>query len=414
MKSKDRDWLGGKLLLLAKHASPVGGKTNSLEFPEYGYGFNEESRDTAWALLDELLDKRGWAAKYSEEHLTQLVAKTIGLLFQKPLHADALVAAEQLIKDWEGFNEVRRVYIPVENLEMKVHELVVGHAHIIRVGPMRSKEFEAGTRKAFAAGPRSTDEAQGFIQMRLDRWKALGSVASRVDVIADARRALEIGMDETRRALDFVNYGASVTQATGFRRAIGIKGDAFRGSREHFTVTSDYRRFSSSADFSTGVGSVRLDGVFKKELRDLGLKRISAILTDPARNDLQEAVIRSLHWYSDAWLQPSIDNELLGLTTALETFFTRRGQRIGTPLAEGVAFVLANNLDDRKAVRDRIKHFYSLRGTVTHGGAKVLTDPGLREYRYYVQHVISVMITNLKNWTSLKNFHEWIEDQRLS
>ena len=127
-----------------------------------------------------------------------------------------------------------------------------------------------------------------------------------------------------------------------------------------------------------------------------------------------QAVIQALHWYSDAWLQPSLDNELLGLITALETVFTRPERRVTTPLAEGVAFVLANNLTDRKALVARVRHFYRLRGKVAHGGKQPILPADVNELRYYVQNVISVMITNLPGWTSLKSLHDWLEDQRLS
>jgi hypothetical protein len=76
--------------------------------------------------------------------------------------------------------------------------------------------------------------------------------------------------------------------------------------------------------------------------------------------------------------------------------------------------VLTEGLPHRKAIVARMRHFYKLRGTVTHGGNQAILPADVAELRYYVQHIISSMITNLPGWTSLKDLHDWLEDQRLS
>ena len=108
------------------------------------------------------------------------------------------------------------------------------------------------------------------------------------------------------------------------------------------------------------------------------------MLTKPTPTEFEEAVLQALHWYADAWLQPSLDNELLGLVTALETFFTR-GRGMTGQIAEGVAFVEYSGLppDDllsaRKHVVERVRLLYNLRGTVTHG--RQSSDPAGRGRR---------------------------------
>jgi len=80
----------------------------------------------------------------------------------------------------------------------------------------------------------------------------------------------------------------------------------------------------------------------------------------------------------------------------------------------GDFYFLTQGLSARKTIVARMRYFYRLRGTVTHGGRQGILPSDVAELRYYVQHIISLMITNLAGWTSLKDFHDWLEDQRLS
>jgi hypothetical protein len=112
-------------------------------------------------------------------------------------------------------------------------------------------------------------------------------------------------------------------------------------------------------------------------------------------------------------VQSSLENELLGLVTALETFFTR-GRGITRHVAEGVAFVLAKALESRKQVVQRVTYLYELRGKVTHGRNQQILPAEVAELRYYVLNVINVMIRNPQKWDSRQALHEWIDDLRLS
>lgn len=302
---------------------------------------------------------------------------------------------------------------------MTLQELQIGRSRLLRIGPKRRDEFETSVRKAYQSSPLPTEDIEARVTMQLDRFNDLGGVASVVEVEAEPARAFEIGHEETRRALDFLNYGASIIHGSGIRRAAGIVGDGFRGVRRQFAITTDFTRFSSSADFSEGIAAVMLTADFKNRLKKLGLESVSDSLTTTRPTDFEEAVIQALHWYSDAWLQPSVDNESLGLVTALETFFTR-GRNMTTQIAEGVAFALVQSADPnerlkaRKHVIERIRHAYSQRGAVTHGGKAQILPAEVAELRFYVTNVINLMIRNPQAWQSRRALHNWLDDQRLS
>jgi hypothetical protein len=417
---KERESLAGRLLGLAKKSKPLLPQEQlRVEFTDQGFGLDEGGLIELQELRDWLLRERGWGSKYSERHLSNLLAARIGALRKTLDYQDSLKAAEELDDTWLAVKTRRHVYVPIDNVVMSLRQLEIGRARLVRIGPKRRGEFEASVRKAFEASPLELDEIEARIHLQLDRFSELGTVASLVEVEAEADRAFEIGREETRRALDFLNYGASIIHGSGIRHAAGIVGDGFRGVRRHFAVTTDFTHFSSSADFSTGIAEVTLTADLKKRLNELGLEKVSVMLTKPTPTEFEEAVLQALHWYADAWLQPSLDNELLGLVTALETFFTR-GRGMTGQIAEGVAFVLVQGLppDDllsaRKHVVERVRLLYNLRGTVTHGGKAQILPAEVGELRFYVTNVINVMIQNPRGWATRQALHSWLDDQRLS
>jgi hypothetical protein len=408
----DRKRLAGLLLGLAKASLLVGPQPLQVEFDDFG--FDDGGAARLGELRDVLLRQQGWGAKYSERYLTDALLPVIGALRTTPDYKQALTAAEKLDRDWQEFTDVQHVYLPVENIEMTLLELPIGRARIKRVTPAARKQFEREIRGALASTKKTPEEIEEFVADQLRRLERLGPVVSIVEVNAEPRRAQEIAREETRRALDYLNYAASAIWGTPIRRAAGIGGDAFRGTRSVAVIKSDFTHYSSSHDFAEGVGPLVLNGATKKELKRLHYRKVSRILSLTMPNDLEEAIVQALHWYSDSWVQSSVENELLGLTTALEIFFTVRGQRIGMPLAEGVAFVLTTGLENRKQMVKRIKHLYGLRGEVTHGKKQQILPAEVSELRLYVLNLINTMIANPLKFDSRSDLREWIEHQRLS
>ncbi len=144
---------------------------------------------------------------------------------------------------------------------------------------------------------------------------------------------------------------------------------------------------------------------------------VSAILAKPvsALSDFERVLLRGLHWFGNALPQKEPENELLSLVTCLETFLTPRdGNPIGTAIAEGVALLLGNTLDERKKLKKRVKDLYGKRSSVSHGGEKAVLESDLIELREIAKNFIQRMISLGKRIQSQKELLEMIEDQKLA
>lgn len=132
-------------------------------------------------------------------------------------------------------------------------------------------------------------------------------------------------------------------------------------------------------------------------------------------NNLEEATIRSIHWYSVALTQNDNSNSFLFLIVALESLFqTARGNSIGGTVADSVAFLMSDNLKGRKQIVSRLRDYYSKRSGVAHGGNKTISDTDLYTLTYIVATTIMIVIGKLDDFDNQEKLMNWIEEIKFS
>lgn len=140
------------------------------------------------------------------------------------------------------------------------------------------------------------------------------------------------------------------------------------------------------------------------------------VLEKPAEAlaDIERVLLRGLHWFGNALGHEEAENELLSLTTCLEAFLTPRdGNPIGTAIAEGIAILLSDQLEERKRLKKRVKDLYGKRSGVSHGGKKAVLESDLIELRDISKRLVHKVITLLGSVSSQKELLTVIEDAKL-
>jgi hypothetical protein len=125
--------------------------------------------------------------------------------------------------------------------------------------------------------------------------------------------------------------------------------------------------------------------------------------------------LRAVHWFSSALQQQELENAFLCQIIALETIFsTEKGNPIANSVSEGVAFILGQNLDARKRLKKTIKDYYGKRSGVSHGGKKVIMESDYFNLMNIVGSLIVHLNKKIDEFSSQKEFMEWLEDIKLS
>lgn len=150
-------------------------------------------------------------------------------------------------------------------------------------------------------------------------------------------------------------------------------------------------------------------------MKRLGIFQISDALTKAQANNLEETLIKSIHWYSVSKTQNENGNKLPCLIISLEYLFkAESGNSIGGTVAESVALVTAKSLESRKELIRIVRDSYSKRSGVAHGGNKLITDTDIHTLTIITLNTIFEVIERLEKFKSQKELMTWIEELKLS
>ncbi len=187
-----------------------------------------------------------------------------------------------------------------------------------------------------------------------------GDVCAEYHVIAEPGRAVERAEDECRRIFDLLRYAMALIDPNepnkyNFDLHFLTKGGWVSSSYTGFVFAQNVfdtipRYNSSSKIFPISSNTI-------EQMREIGVFDIAAILkSDSANTEFEEILLRSIHWFADAHIQTEKENKLLSLITCLECFFSdRQADKVANSIAEGVAFTLGTNFDERKVLKDKVK-----------------------------------------------------------
>jgi hypothetical protein len=373
---------------------------------EKHFGLAGEDADSFDEMSSTLLQQSGWVEKYSETHIGNLLRTLLGDLYgsNTPARAEQLLA--DLDAGYQAYLKRHTVLVPLSGITMHESELVIGQVAIKKIAP-----DELRRRLGMHAG---TQFGRHLIE-------SLGNlVVAEFSAIAEPVRAKEIALDETRRAMDLLRYAIPFIVPECFKRLsvnVGITGDITEAEiRAVILPCEDDRSITFTSENKGPILPLAVSRETIDKLRECGAQDVAAILAKaaPCLSDFERVLLRGIHWFGNALPQREPENELLSLVTCLETFLTPRdGNPIGTAIAEGVALLLGNTLDERKKLKKRVKDLYGKRSSVSHGGEKAVLESDLAELREIAKRLIRRMISLSTGIQSQKELLESIEDQKL-
>lgn len=236
-------------------------------------------------------------------------------------------------------------------------------------------------------------------------------------VIAEAGRARQIAEEEARRILDLLIYvGGAQTGAVSGRTAVGLRGEVAGGSRAELSIQTNGVGFRSSEQAVGPFFPAVLSPRHQVRLEQLGFFVVSGILNNvPPHDSFDDIILRALHWFASGITQSEAENALLNIITCLETFFGQgSAEPIQTSVAEGVAFVLGADKEQRIGIKKLVKDVYATRSRLSHGGKRTVNDGQMSEVIQLAGTLLSRMIERRAEFSSKQQLLDWIEDRRLS
>lgn len=412
--------LGGKLLEVAAHTSrpQPGGLPSGTFIALRGPGFvlGDEATELYEAFLREVLEKDGWGLKYSESVVQTRLFHALTAIVDDPTIGVAKAELAAIAKDIEAYSTTQSVYLPLVGVEVDGAGLDLGNVRLVTITPeVRTALLNAA--EAVIATMKGGEKARlGFrSSFEADVHESLtGQAASVYKVVAEPQRAFQRAEEETRRVLELLRFAIPALHSLK-RMQIGLAGEAMLARRPRFLVSEQNVNFGREA-----VGALHpfaLNAETATELRRLGVLELSELLRRPrsALTDFEFALLRAVHWFSNAQRAGELDTRFQSLMTCLEAMLTPKDSApIGHAIGEGMALIIGASLNDRRLIKRRVKHFYGVRSGLSHGGAKAVLEEDYRELELLAGTLLVVLIRSKGRFRAREGLLEALEEMRLS
>ncbi len=361
-------------------------RSTSFRIGDKHVGFVDSDAERCQELFNEIYQESGWSDKYSEGYSDNLFRTVLVELLDTNTTAAAEAAIAKLAFEYSAYQKRHSVLIPLFGITLHVPMLTVGRVTII-CPSISDLALRLGTSMTMLTGQLAV--------------KCLnGKVLAAFEAVAEPIRAKEMAVEETRRALEVLRYAIPFLYEGPYKYLklnVSIEGDHPNSDSVAFIVPScDAHSLTFTSENTRPAILVQINEENVKKLGECGALEVASLLAKPLAEltDIDRVLLRGLHWFGNALCHGEPENELLSLTTCLETFLTPKdGNPIGTAIAEGIAILLADNLEERKRLKKRVKDLYSKRSGVSHGGEKAVLESDLVTLRDIAKRLIHKVIT---------------------
>lgn len=351
----------------------------------------EDARIPPEEVLSAVLRKNDNRARFS----IQFLSKRLSSLFICHL-SDPNYQLEHNIQlflaELDCFSQEQRVFIRVEGVVLSGMCVEIGRVRLCPGDEYLLEEIAVAAERVIDL-TRATEEDKYALKKdqrnRLNE-KMKGACIAMIKLNAEPIRAIELAKEEVRRSIDLLRFGIKATHRLQDDIRIGIAGD-------HPSVVIEAVALSDSS-VNTEMKRVgiplRIDNLFLDNLEHLGIFRVSEALARARCTNLEEAIIKSMHWFSVACCQDDKSNTFLLLVVSLETLFKQvQGASVSSTLAEGAAFLLGKSKDQCLEISKLVRKFYHMRSSVAHSGSSSFTEVDLDQLMLIALEVILEVVS---------------------
>lgn len=144
------------------------------------------------------------------------------------------------------------------------------------------------------------------------------------------------------------------------------------------------------------------------------LKELSSMVEQTNRSELEDAIVRSLYWFAEAYRDRNPVMQFVKLWSCAECFFTIEKDKITELNAKGITAVLAFagfqivQLKDYRTFKQRVKALYDLRSKAIHRAEfRHIETTDLDDLSHWIAWVIISMVAlSQRGYKSLRQVYE--------
>lgn len=422
MNAKKKAAIVQQLIRLVDNTSEpfqeVKGRTKNIMSEGIAFSLANGFVDTFEDVARTLLQDEGWSEKFSEKYVEGLLQKILVRTLRDGNSSNIEQYFDEIINEFTNYSQECVVYLPLVGIQMSMEELPIGKVILKKMTDSRVSALMSEIEQITQSLQYTPEEKAKILELEQRKIgdNIRNQVCSIFKVVAEPEQAWIRAEEETRRVLDLLRFAIPALYPKGFNVAIGLQGEVFRVSRWIPILSTDGKSFTAQENIVGPLIPFEINDPHLERMIKIGMFKMSKVIAklDKELGDFERVVLRALHWVANSQTQEESENKLLNLITCMETFLTPRdGNPIGTFIAEAVAILLADNLENRKRLKKRVQELYRLRSAVSHGGRKAILDTDLSELEKIAGILTMTLIKRMDEFPTHKALFDWIESKKL-
>ena len=266
------------------------------------------------------------------------------------------------------------LWFPVSNLSVE-SDLGFGRVVFTTISEEMMDRWEEAAQKAkeegIAAGRGEGYPAPVDYYIHRKRQELQGLAAATVTVKAEPKRAFEVALRESERAVAALSvYQVAATTIPEVTSYCALLGRENEEEIRHLEVQGGDIRSDAVQGVAKPVLHWHLsDEEVSKNKRSFGFDNVSELLSSGRRSPFQDLLLDALLLYSRSTREKDLSGRLVYVLVALESVLLRNdSEPIQQNVGERMAFLIADTLDKRKAAIRNLKDAYALRSRFVHHG----------------------------------------------
>lgn len=227
----------------------------------------------------------------------------------------------------------------------------------------------------------------------------------------DSEKALDITLTQTNRFIDILNWKFSqITQpSNNIKYLISLQEP--RHDRINYISLNNKRTFSTGFKSIFSVWTLDLNTLEEHICND-EVSWLIELISEEKTNDYYDAILKSIHWFSQFWIEQQSDNKLLYLAISLEALLSE-AYSTSSFISDRVAFILGEDKASRLKLRELSKTLYGLRSDIAHGNnINIVKEEDLYELEIITRKVIQYALNNRSNFDSHRKFKTSIDNKK--
>jgi len=255
------------------------------------------------------------------------------------------------------------------------------------------------------------DSTRFISYIRKEQIKLQGQAASNIKITAEERRAREIALDETLKAISLLNFFSLASSHPSITSHCTVSGMENIPSTKHILISNGISFHEEQLIEGSPVWKITDEWL---SYIGSGLKILSDLLKRNPRNRFEDKLLQSLFLFARSAMLREISEKLIYIFTSIESLLLKNdNEPIQKNIAERLAFVVGRDLEERKDIIRTVVSVYGLRSRFFHHGLDIDELKTVEKFMLHIWKFYFLMIENSHRHSTKEELINAIEERKL-